>query len=74
MSDNASESSKRKWVPNKERKVRSKKSFDQERVKNITSDNKRIYKDMLIYRNGYSLTSMDKHFITILTETRRHYL
>ena len=37
-------------------------------------DNKRIYKDMLIYRNGYSLTSMDKHFITILTETRRHYL
>ena len=47
MSDNANESSKRKWVPNKERKVRSKKSFDQERVKNITSDNKRIYKGEL---------------------------
>lgn len=38
------------------------------------SDNKKIYKDMLIYRNGYSLSALDKLFITILTKTRRQYL
>lgn len=38
---------RRKWAPNKERKVRSKKSFDQERVKNITAGPGRIYKGEL---------------------------
>ena len=35
--------------------------------------NKRIYKDMLIYRSGYTLTSLDKQFMTILIETCRKY-
>lgn len=37
-------------------------------------ENKRQYKDMLIYRNGYSLTALDKQFITILINTRRQYV
>lgn len=37
-------------------------------------DNKRVYKDMLIYRNGYKLTNIDKKFITALCEARRKYL
>lgn len=43
-------------------------------VQRKCADNKRIYKDLLIYKNGYSLTNLDKHFITVLTQTRRHYL
>ena len=38
---------KRSWTPNKARKVRSKKSFDQERIKNMTSDTGRTYKGEL---------------------------
>lgn len=37
-------------------------------------DNKKVYKDMLIYRNGYKLTNIDKKFITALCEARRKYL
>ena len=43
-------------------------------VQRPCADNKRIYKDMLIYRNGYALSALDKHFITILTDTRRQYI
>lgn len=37
-------------------------------------DNKKRYKDVLIYRNGYRLTELDKNFITALIESRRKYL
>lgn len=37
-------------------------------------DNKRIYKDVLIHKNGYKLTKLDKQFITVLCESRRKHL
>lgn len=37
-------------------------------------DNKKIYKDVLIYREGYKLSGLDKQFITELCESRRKYL
>lgn len=37
-------------------------------------DNKRIYKDVLIYNAGYKLTTLDKHFITELCDSKRKYL
>ena len=37
-------------------------------------DNNKRYKDVLIYRNGYRLTKIDKSFITALIESRRKYL
>lgn len=43
-------------------------------VQRECSGSGRVYKDMLIYRNGYSLTELDKHFVTVLTQVRRQYL
>lgn len=37
-------------------------------------DNQKVYKDVLIYREGYKLTALDKQFITELCESRRKYL
>lgn len=37
-------------------------------------DNKKIYKDVLIFRNGYKLTNLDRQFITELCESKRKYL
>ena len=37
-------------------------------------DNQKRYKDVLIYRNGYRLTEIDKNFITALIDSRRKYL
>lgn len=37
-------------------------------------DNKKIYKDILIYRNGYKLSDLDRQFITELCESKRKYL
>ena len=37
-------------------------------------DNKKKYKDVLIYKNGYKLTKLDKQFITELCESKRKYL
>lgn len=34
----------------------------------------RTYKDVLVYRKDYSLTELDKSFITVLCETKRKYL
>ena len=34
-------------------------------------DNTKIYKDVLVYRNGYKLSMLDKQFITALCEARR---
>ncbi|MBE7086758.1 MAG: LysR family transcriptional regulator [Clostridiales bacterium] len=37
-------------------------------------DDKKVYKDVLIYKNGYNLTKLDKQFITALITSRRKYL
>ena len=37
-------------------------------------DNKKIYKDVLIYKNGYRLSKLDRQFITALCEAKRKYL
>ena len=37
-------------------------------------DNKKIYKDMLIYKNGYRLSKLDRQFITELCESKRKHL
>lgn len=37
-------------------------------------DNKKVYKDILIYRNGYKLTELDNKFITALCESKRKHL
>ena len=36
-------------------------------------ENKRIYRDMLIYKIGYKFTDLDKEFITHLCQTKRKY-
>jgi len=38
------------------------------------TDNRRVYRDVLIYRNGYKLTALDHAFITELCAARRKYL
>ena len=37
-------------------------------------DNRKIYKDVLIYREGYRLSRLDRQFITELCEAKRKYL
>lgn len=37
-------------------------------------ENKKIYKDVLVYKNGYKLTKLDKLFITELCGAKRKYL
>ena len=37
-------------------------------------DNKKIYKDVLIYANGYKLSSLDREFITELCNSKRKYI
>lgn len=43
-------------------------------VQKVCVDNKKIYKDMLIYKNGYKLTKLDNLFITELCESKRKHL
>ncbi len=43
-------------------------------IQRSCTENKRLYKDMLIYRNGYTLSPLDKEFMTILIQTRRQYI
>lgn len=38
------------------------------------ADNKKVYKDVLIYKNGYKLTKLDRQFITELCESKRKYI
>lgn len=38
------------------------------------NENKRIYRDVLIYKEGYSLTMLDRNFITQLCESKRKYI
>lgn len=37
-------------------------------------ENKRVYKDVLIYKNGYKLSKLDRQFITELCEAKRKYM
>lgn len=37
-------------------------------------DNKKVYKDVLIYKNGYTLSKLDRQFITELCESKRKYI
>ena len=37
-------------------------------------DNKKVYKDILIYKNGYKLSKLDRQFITELCESKRKNL
>ena len=37
-------------------------------------DNKKVYKDVLIYKDGYKLTKLDRQFITSLCESKRKHL
>lgn len=43
-------------------------------VQKKCADNKKIYKDVLIYKEGYKLSRLDKQFITELCEAKRKYL
>lgn len=37
-------------------------------------ENKKVYKDVLIYRNGYALSKLDREFIIKLSETKNKYI
>ncbi len=43
-------------------------------VQKKCAENKKIYKDVLIYKSGYKLTKLDKDFITSLCDAKRKYL
>ena len=43
-------------------------------VQRKCADNTKIYKDVLIYKNGYKLTPLDKQFISALNQTKRKYI
>ena len=43
-------------------------------VQRKCAENRRVYRDFLIYRNGYRLTALDNAFITELCMARRKYL
>ena len=43
-------------------------------VQRKCNENKKVYKDVLIYKNGYKLSKLDKEFITQLCESKRKYL
>ncbi len=43
-------------------------------VQRVCEDNRRLYKDVLIYKEGYKLSKLDRQFITELCESKRNYL
>ena len=43
-------------------------------VQRKCEENKKVYKDVLIYMNGYKLSLLDRQFITELCEAKRKYL
>ncbi len=43
-------------------------------VQKLCVNNKKIYKDVLIYKKGYKLTAIDNKFITALCESKRKHL
>ena len=58
------------WVSPASRKVLERYGLVQRKC----AENKKIYKDVLIYRDGYKLTRLDKQFVTALCESKRHHL
>lgn len=43
-------------------------------VQRKCEENKKVYKDMLIYKKGYKLSNLDKKFITLLCESKRKHM
>lgn len=43
-------------------------------VQRKCAENKKVYKDVLIYKNGYKLSKLDQQFITELCASKRKYL
>ncbi len=43
-------------------------------VQRECADNKKVYKDVLIYKNGYKLSKLDRQFITSLCDSKRKYM
>jgi len=43
-------------------------------VQKKCSENKKKYKDVLIYKSGYKMTNLDKQFINELCESKRKYI
>ena len=43
-------------------------------VERECADNEKVYRDVLIYRNGYRLTELDRMFITAVCDAKRKYL
>lgn len=43
-------------------------------IKKSCVDNQKVYKDVLVYRNGYKLSDLDNIFITELCNAKRRYL
>ena len=43
-------------------------------VKKRCEDNQKVYKDLLIYKNGYKLSKLDRQFITALTDSKRKHM
>lgn len=58
------------WVSPTPQKILDRYNLVQKKCK----DNKKIYKDILIYEKGYRLTELDKKFITELCNSKRKYL
>lgn len=43
-------------------------------VQRECKENKKVYKDLLIYKKGYKLTNLDKKFITLLCDSKRKHM
>ena len=43
-------------------------------VQKRCAENRKVYKDMLVYRKDYRLTELDKNFLTVLCEAKRKHL
>ena len=43
-------------------------------VEKICPENTRVYRDILVYRNNYHLTDLDRQFIATLSEMKQKYL
>ena len=42
-------------------------------VQRVCEDNKKVYKDVLIYHKEYKLTKLDKDFVTALGDAKRKF-
>ncbi len=58
------------WVSSAPKKVLERYNLVQKKC----GDNKKVYKDLLIYQKGYKLTKIDKQFITELCESKRKHI